>query len=44
VLFDSGLDAGGDGRDQALFLAAEERKDVFVQMLLDNGAYINARD
>lgn len=46
MLFDSNadLDAGGDGRNQALFLAAEEGKDVFVQMLLDNGAYINARD
>ncbi|EED17209.1 tankyrase, putative [Talaromyces stipitatus ATCC 10500] len=46
VLFDSSvdLDAGGDGRNEALFLAAEEGKDVLVQMLLDNGAYINARD
>lgn len=38
------LDAGIDGRNKALFLAAEEGHDKVLQKLLNNGASVNAKD
>ena len=44
VLLEHGVDAEKDGRNKALCLAAEEGHEVTVQMLLDNGANVNAKD
>ena len=44
VLLEHGVDDERDGIDNALFLAAHEGHEVTVQILLDNGANVNAED
>lgn len=43
-LLEHGVDTESDGRNQALYLAAGEGHEDTVQMLLDNGADVNAKD
>ncbi|PGH21367.1 hypothetical protein AJ80_03284 [Polytolypa hystricis UAMH7299] len=46
ILLESGveLDGGRDGKIRALYLAAEEKQEVMVQMLIDSGVDVNAGD
>ncbi|KAL9014436.1 MAG: hypothetical protein Q9173_000918 [Seirophora scorigena] len=43
-LLEHGIDAESDGRNKALYLAAENGHEDTVQMLLDNGPDVNASD
>ncbi len=43
-LFIYGVDTGSDGRNEALYLAAGEGHEDTVQMLVNNGADVNAKD
>ncbi|KAL8773444.1 MAG: hypothetical protein Q9209_001547 [Squamulea sp. 1 TL-2023] len=44
ILLEHGVDAEANGRNKALFLAAEEGHATTVEMLLDNGAEVDAKD
>lgn len=44
ILLEHGVDAEANGRNEALFLAAGEGHATTVQMLLDNGAEVDAQD
>ncbi|KAL8919594.1 MAG: hypothetical protein Q9172_004922 [Xanthocarpia lactea] len=44
VLLEHGVDAEDNGRNEALFLAAGEGHATTVEMLLENGAEVDARD
>ena len=43
-LLEHGVDTHSDGRNAALYLAASEGHEDTLQMLLDNGADVNAKD
>ncbi|KAL8790643.1 MAG: hypothetical protein Q9213_000491 [Squamulea squamosa] len=44
ILLEHGVDAEANGRNEALFLAAGEGHATTVEMLLDNGAEVDAKD
>lgn len=44
ILLEHGVDAEANGRNEALFLAAGEGHATTVQMLLENGAEVDAKD